>query len=145
VNSHDFEVEDDYRVCQTLAQRYGMRLAPRFVSPSEAKGYISGLHYFTGARMHACIGAFSSGVPVVPMAYSRKFNGLFSSLGYHHLADLKAHSTEQALQQVLQGLEDRENLAGQVATGNALAQQKLQRYEDYLAELFQSLRARRAH
>lgn len=143
VISDSFEVEDDYRVCQTLAARHpGMRLAPRFTSPSEAKSYISGLHFFTGARMHACIGAFSSGVPVVPMAYSRKFNGLFSSLGYHHLADLKAHDTETALQHVLQGLDRRQALAVEVRAGNALAQQKLQRYEDYLVELFGAVRDR---
>jgi polysaccharide pyruvyl transferase WcaK-like protein len=143
VISDSFVVEDDYRVCQSLFEKYpGAKLAPRFRSPSEAKSYISALHYFTGARMHACIGAFSSGVPVVPMAYSRKFNGLFSSLGYHHLADLKAHDTATALQKVLTGLEQRDALAGEVAHGNALAQQKLQHYEDYLVELFGRLGGR---
>lgn len=143
VISDTFEVEDDYRVCQMLAERHpGMRLAPRFTSPSEAKSYISGLHFFTGARMHACIGAFSSSVPVVPMAYSRKFNGLFNSLGYHHLADLKVHSTDQALQNILQGLAQRQQLATEVRHGNALAQQKLQRYEDYLTELFGAVRGK---
>lgn len=144
VNSHTFEVEDDYRVCAKLAERHpGMVLAPRFGSPSEAKSYISGLHFFTGARMHACIGAFSSGVAVVPMAYSRKFNGLFSSLGYHALADLKAHDTATAHQRVLEGLADRQALGEAVARGNELAQQKLQVYEDYLVELFRGVRGRR--
>lgn len=141
VNSHELPVEDDYRVCEALAAQHpGVLLAPRFTSPGQAKGYLSGLHYFSGARMHACIGAFSSGVPVVPMAYSRKFNGLFGSLGYPHLVDLKAHDTDTALAVLRQGLAQRATLAAEVASGNALAQQKLQRYEDYLAELFGRLR-----
>lgn len=141
VISDSFAVEDDYRVIQDLQQRHpGFVLAPRFASPSEAKSYISGLHFFTGARMHACIGAFSSGTPVVPMAYSRKFNGLFESLGYKHIADLKNHDTEHALQLVLAGLDDRSRLKSEVDRGNAMAQTKLQRYEDYLVTLFTELK-----
>jgi colanic acid/amylovoran biosynthesis protein len=140
VNSQQLPVEDDYAVCEALAARHaGVVLAPRFASPGEAKGYISGLHFFSGARMHACIAAFSSGVPVLPMAYSRKFNGLFGSLGYPHLVDLKADDTDAALARLEQGLAQREALATEVAAGNALAQRKLQRYEDYLAELFGTL------
>ncbi len=55
----------------------------------DAKSYISALDLFIGARMHACIAAFSSGVPVLPMSYSRKFEGLFNStLGYEHIINL---------------------------------------------------------
>lgn len=143
VNTRDFAVEDDFRVCAALAGRFRRAiLAPRFETPSEAKSYISGLHFFAGARMHACIGAFSSGVPVVPMAYSRKFNGLFRSLNYEPLADMKRDDTECAVAAVLDGLERRDVLANSVAVGNALAQRKLQRYEDYLVELFGGLSAR---
>jgi colanic acid/amylovoran biosynthesis protein len=141
VISDSFAVEDDYRVLQELQRTYpAFVVAPKFGSPSEAKSYISGLHFFTGARMHACIGAFSSGTPVVPMAYSRKFNGLFESLGYKHIADLKNHDTEQALQVVLAGLDNRALLKAEVDRGNDMAQAKLQRYEDYLVTLFTQLK-----
>ncbi len=143
VNSRELAVEDDYRICEQLVERFPrIVLAPRFETPSAAKGYISGLHFFTGARMHACIGAFSSGVPVVPMAYSRKFNGLFQSLGYTALADLRHGDTATALRQVTDGLATREALSAQVAAGNVLAQRKLQRYEDYLTELLEALDGR---
>ncbi|MBT9489736.1 MAG: polysaccharide pyruvyl transferase family protein [Rubrivivax sp.] len=143
VISDEFAVEDDYRVCQNLSNRFSRSvLAPRFEAPSEAKSYISGLHFFAGARMHACIGAFSSGVPVVPMAYSRKFNGLFQSLGYKALADMKRLDTDAALAAVMDGLERRTDLAAEVAQGNALAQSKLQQYEDYLVQLFGGLGGR---
>ena len=85
----DHAIEDDYSVSEELKILYpNLILAPRFSNPIEAKGYISGLDFFTGARMHACIAAFSSGVPVFPMAYSRKFNGLFiDTLEYKWMGD----------------------------------------------------------
>jgi colanic acid/amylovoran biosynthesis protein len=141
VISETFEIEDDYRVLLKLKSKYpDFEVAPKFDSPSEAKGYISGLDFFTGARMHACIGAFSSGTPVVPMAYSRKFNGLFESLGYKHLADLKRHSHEAALKAVFEGIENRAVLKAEVTRGNEIAQQKIQKYEDYLVSLFEELK-----
>jgi polysaccharide pyruvyl transferase WcaK-like protein len=141
VIADDFPIEDDYRVALELKKKYpNFDVAPKFTSPSEAKSYISRLDFFTGARMHACIGAFSSGVPVVPMAYSRKFNGLFHSLGYRHIADLKADSTDSALKRVLDGFQNRESLAHQVSAGNAIAQFKLKEYEDYLTDFFIGLK-----
>lgn len=130
-------VEDDYAALLSLQARFPQAIvAPRFTSASEAKGYIAAMDFFTGARMHACIAAFSSGVPVVPQAYSRKFNGLFNSLNYTHIADLKVDNGEQALAKILQGLDARQSLRDEVERGNAQAQARLQHYEDYLAGLF---------
>ena len=73
VQSEIQEVEDDRRVASRLANDFpGVIASPLFNSPSEAKSYIAGMDYFVGARMHACMAAFSSGVPVTPMAYSRQ-------------------------------------------------------------------------
>lgn len=57
------------------------------------------MDFFTGARMHACIAALSSGVPVYPIAYSRKFTGLFcDTLGYKHVGDLTNNKQDQIIQ-----------------------------------------------
>ena len=73
-------------------------MAPFALGPVEIKSYIAGMDFFMGARMHATIGAFSSGVPVVPMAYSRKFNGLFvDTLQYDSMVDMKKQSDEDIL------------------------------------------------
>ncbi len=84
------DVENDVKVCTELNQLYPKTIiAPFFTNPIEAKSFISGLDFFTGARMHACIAAFSTGIPVFPLAYSRKFNGLFGeTLGYKYYGDL---------------------------------------------------------
>ena len=97
-------VENDYATLYDLWREYHsnrLTLAPLFFTPIDAKDYIAGLDFFMGARMHATIAAFSAGVPVVPMAYSRKFNGLFiETLAYDHIADLKTDDENIVLDKV---------------------------------------------
>lgn len=90
-------VDEDSHVVNELASKYPqVVIAPSFSSPIEAKSYISGLDFFTGARMHACIAAISSGVPVYPLAYSRKFDGLFcDTLGYPDVASLTSMNSNE--------------------------------------------------
>ena len=107
-------VENDYAVSFDLCEEYNhdrMVLAPFFLSPVDAKSYIAGLDFFMGARMHATIAAFSSGVPVVPMAYSRKFNGLFiDTLQYKYLVDMRENDSEEILNVLKGAFEDVDNL-----------------------------------
>lgn len=132
--------EDDYSASEALARKYpGVKLAPSFATPSEAKTYIAGLDFFAGARMHSCIAAFSSGVPVIPMAYSRKFAGLFGSLGYNHTVDCTTETGEAILQRLLSAFADRASLKNDLDTALAAGLQKLDAYEDALANLFRSL------
>lgn len=129
-------VEDDYQTCLDLAEEFpGAIVAPAFETPSEAKSYIAGLDFMVGARMHACIAAFSSGVPVVPMAYSRKFAGLFGSLDYNYTVDCTVESTEICLSRILEAYERREALGAEITEARARGQAKLQAYEDALVEL----------
>lgn len=126
-------VEDDVTAARQLATEFpGVVVAPVFKRPSEAKTYIAGMDFFTGARMHACIAAFSSGVPVVPIAYSRKFNGLFGTLGYPVLADGKKMKDAELVSLVMQSLDRRDAIRPQVAAGVAQALQRLKAYEDAL-------------
>jgi len=94
-------IENDYEICYDLWREYSnsnLFLAPFPLDPIDIKSYIAGLDFFMGARMHATIAAFSAGVPVVPMAYSRKFNGLFEeTLSYPHIVDMKSVGNNEAL------------------------------------------------
>ena len=47
--------------------------------------------------MHATVAAFSSNIATIPVAYSRKFAGLYENIGYDILIDLKSTSLEEAL------------------------------------------------
>ena len=82
--------EDDFLACKNVHSLYpNTVLTEKFISPIDAKNYISGMDIFTGARMHATIAAISSGVPVIPIAYSRKVNGLYGNLNYSYFIDAK--------------------------------------------------------
>lgn len=128
-------VEDDHRVAVMLGRDYpGVVVAPPFQTPSEAKSYIAGMDLFSGSRMHACIAAFSSGVPVVPLAYSRKFKGLFETLGYPLVADCLNESKQQILEKIDEGLATYEALRPLVARGNEIALEKLARYDEVVLQ-----------
>lgn len=127
--------DDDAAVNRLIAAEFPKaRLAPVFRSSVEAKSFISRLDAFTGARMHACIAAFSSGVPVVPIAYSRKFNGLFKSLDYSRFVDGRSATNEAALTMFDALLAERHAAAGEIAKGLGVAASQLARYEDALAQ-----------
>jgi polysaccharide pyruvyl transferase WcaK-like protein len=144
VRSGRLSMEDDYRACEALAHEFpDLRLAPAFGSPSEAKTYIAGLDFFMGARMHACIAAFSSGVPVVPMAYSRKFAGLFGSLGYDRTVDCTTDSAQIILDRIAEAYETRDALAEVMQVALKRGQEKLGAYETALGALMAKLTAQR--
>ena len=116
---NDFPIENDYLICNEIKQRYknnSKLLVCDIVSgPVEIKSYIAGMDFFMGARMHATIGAFSSGVPVVPMAYSRKFNGMFeNTLNYCHMADLKSQTNEEVLSLIIQSYASRNSIKKEI-------------------------------
>ena len=112
-------VENDYEVAFDLWKTMHhdrLVLAPLFLSPIDVKSYIAGMDFFMGARMHATIAAFSAGVPVVPMAYSRKFNGLFlDTLSYLHLIDLKEDDENTILTMVKEEFANRDSLQQELA------------------------------
>ena len=137
-------IEDDYAACSDLASRFpSVRLAPSFTSPSEAKTYIAGLDAFMGARMHACIAAFSSGVPVLPIAYSRKFSGLFGSLGYDHLVDCRQDTDDEATTKVFEFLDHVDQARDDLVESRAFADVALDRYQSALREILATLPPRR--
>jgi polysaccharide pyruvyl transferase WcaK-like protein len=76
------------------------RLAPEFggrvavleapLDAMELKWVLARLSWFAGARMHATIGAFSSGTPTLALGYSDKAAGVFSRCGIgDQVADLR--------------------------------------------------------
>jgi len=131
-------VEDDLQPGLDLQKEYPqIVVGPIFASPSEAKSYIAGLDFFAGARMHACIAAFSSDVPVVPMAYSRKFEGLFGTLGYHRTVDCTSEAAEDIIAKVLLGFEQRDVLKAEMAPALSMGLEKLAHYETALEEVME--------
>lgn len=91
---------------QFLNEFPNMVFVDPFYDPISAKSFISSMDVFIGARMHATIGAFSSGVATIPVAYSRKFKGLYESLSHPYLVDLQTLSTEAAINLAIQYIKE---------------------------------------
>lgn len=130
-------VEDDLSACEELAEECpAVSVAPRFDGPEAAKSYIAGMDAFTGARMHATIGAISAGVPVVPFGYSDKVRGLYGTLGYNYYIDAReAWTAASASEQTLEWLLNREDLRSAATDARAVWSTALSDYEDSLVEL----------
>lgn len=129
--------DDDAAACDALQREFPhVERVANFASPIAAKSFISGLDFFVGARMHATIAAYSSGVPVVPISYSRKFEGLFGNLNYPWLVNARGTDTKDAIAFVLDAFDRRAVLAEDIARGNAIIAKGLEDYTAALAELF---------
>lgn len=135
--------DDDADVANRLMREFPQAIrAPDFVGPCEAKSYISGLDFLVAGRMHACIAALSSGVPVAPVAYSRKFSGLFEMLGYPWMVPVRGMGTEEALAYVVDCLERRGELAKATQTSMVRGRELHEAYKAELRKLFTAALAR---
>lgn len=123
-------VEDDHHASMQLASEFGdnVHVVPKYLDPSIVKGHIASMDFFCGSRMHACIAAFSAGVPTVPIAYSRKFSGVFGTIGYDEVADPQHEDLETVVGKVLEGLDNRQMLARRMASGKGEIDRRLQAY-----------------
>jgi polysaccharide pyruvyl transferase WcaK-like protein len=133
-------VEDDHKVCMELQREFpGVQVSPRFRSPSEAKSYIAKLDIFSGARMHATVAAFSSGVPVMPLAYSRKFAGLFESIGYQRVLDMRSLDQESLIDGVLSGIRDIDAMTEELSTAQLQVDERLNVYRNVIQNAIATL------
>jgi polysaccharide pyruvyl transferase WcaK-like protein len=102
-----YEVESDSDAClkiyEQLSQTYPDRvfLVKGEYDQGEIK-YIIGLcDFFIGSRMHSCIAALSQNIPMVGLAYSKKFSGVFDSVGVGNWAiDLRTATEPEVLSRV---------------------------------------------
>ena len=119
----------EYNLAEKLCKRYSNTiLAPHFCNPIEAKTYMAGLDCFIGSRMHATIGAFSAGVPVIPISYSRKFEGLYNSIGYNYCVDCCLETEKSAFQKVCAELAMLDELKNRAEQASIQAQKKNMQY-----------------
>lgn len=133
--------EDDYSVCKELSEKYPRTiLAPKFTNPIEAKNYICHMNVFIGARMHATIGSFSSEIPTIPVAYSRKFEGVFGSIGYDINIDCKKLNTEEAIILTSSYIEDYKTIHKAAGKSLYVARQRIEDYENVLRTVIMKLR-----
>lgn len=69
-----------------------------FFDQNEIKYLIGLCDFFLGSRMHATIAAISQCIPTVGLAYSKKFAGVYETVGIEDcVVDLRKHNTEKIL------------------------------------------------
>lgn len=140
VRAPHFPGDDDGAAAAQLAKEYPeLVIAPDFESPSAAKSYIAALDLFMGARMHSTIAALSSDTAVLPLAYSRKFNGLYESLEYPYLVDMVNEDEAAAMAGLDRILAELPAASAAAAASNAMAQEKLRVYSDYVDQAIAEL------
>lgn len=130
------EAESDLAAAQVLARDLAVEFPDRVavldqpLGAMELKWVLSRLDWFAGARMHATIGAFSSGVPTLGLGYSDKQAGVFAACGIGADAvDLRRHETHilaaMAAMSVLSRDEIRADLAGLLPALHARAEAQM--------------------
>ena len=134
--------DDDGRIADKLATEFPSTLrVGNFTNPSDAKSYISSLDFLVAGRMHACIGAFSTGTPVVPVAYSRKFSGLFGLLEYNWMIPTSGVELEAALGYLEDCLDQRQEMAADIKRGMREVDNLLGVYRAELRRIFEAATA----
>lgn len=101
-------VEDDLAACRQVRAalspelRERVRLVTGEYDCHQLKYIIGQCDFFIGSRMHACIAALSQGVPCVGVAYSKKFAGVFDSVGMGEwVVDARQVTSDQAIARIL--------------------------------------------
>lgn len=129
----------DQRATEEVWQRIPEQLRGRVhrvlgdYDQSEIKSVIGACDFFIGSRMHACIAAISQDIPTVGVAYSRKFVGVFETVGVEHLAlDLHALCEEEVVTECLKQFRCRDRFKPILAKNVPLAKSDIE-------EMFNSL------
>ncbi|HCB2209235.1 TPA: polysaccharide pyruvyl transferase family protein [Citrobacter farmeri] len=135
-------IEDDYIAAKKLKDEHfknndAVILVERFTNPIIAKTYISKMDFFTGARMHATIAAFSSGVPCLPYAYSRKFSGLFNTFGFRNVLEAREMGLEEALAKLTQSYDNRDEIKNELRKCSEIVEQLGINYSESLKKIIE--------
>lgn len=134
--------DDDGTWADRLAAEFPTaKRVPDFKGPSEAKSYISGLDFLIAGRMHACIAAFSSETPVVPISYSRKFSGLFDLLEYPFYTPMTGVSEADMFDRITADFEKRTTMAQAETAALEKVEKMFVPYREVMAATFRQIEA----
>lgn len=117
--------ENDLTACREINELFpNTEILFDFETPMEAKGIISSMDVFIGARMHATIAAFSTGVATIPVSYSRKFEGLYQDLEYPYLVGATYMETREAIDKTIEWIESKDRLTEKIKAAEKLIRER---------------------
>jgi len=89
--------------------------------------------FFLGSRMHSTIAALSQMIPTVGLAYSKKFSGVYQTIGMEScVLDLRTMSTREILDQILSLYSQRHELRKQLSVSIPRAKEQVLSFLDYV-------------
>jgi len=110
--------ESDVIACRNIYNNTNnmMRSNVHFVEEEynqhEIKALIGRSDFFLGSRMHACIAAISQCIPTVGLAYSRKFYGVFESVGIEDLViDMRNLDGDAIINKIMLVYQNRQDIS----------------------------------
>jgi colanic acid/amylovoran biosynthesis protein len=125
-------VESDPTACRAVKEslsasfRDRVHLVTTAYDQHQIKGVIGMCEFFIGSRMHACIAALSQGIPTVGVAYSRKFAGVFATVGAGDwVIDGRTEDVQWALNRVKELFDQRKEYRTRLGASVAAAQKDL--------------------
>lgn len=128
--------ENDLRACEELQTLYPqLKICGDFDTPMEAKTMIAQLDVFVGARMHATIASYSTGVATIPVAYSRKFLGLFGDFDYEYIVDMAKEDTQVAVEKTMSWIKDYQILETCIKNNKDKVEEKQRVFYDVIKDL----------
>lgn len=133
VNATGIQAEDDYLICKEISKKYNVKLAPKFENAIQAKSFISSLELVIASRMHATIAAFSTGVPAISIAYSKKFERLYNNLNYKYFINAMKNDTDEAYGQINNYIFNYDKMMQDVKESNNIANEKLKVIDNELS------------
>ncbi len=106
---------DELEICRKLVKSIDSQYADRIhlvnrqYDQNQVKGIIGLCDFFVGSRMHACIAALSQYIPIVGLAYSKKFRGVFQSVGAEQFAvDMRQRNCEEIIETIVRYFEQKD-------------------------------------
>lgn len=135
ISENDEGMENDSAICRKIQGKYPqMKMVSGISTPMDIKSYLAAMDVFIGARMHATIGAFSSGVATIPVSYSRKFEGLYDSLEYEYLIHARTDSTDVAVKNTLDYIRRYSELKKSVLSSLNIVREKQSTFRKHLMD-----------
>jgi colanic acid/amylovoran biosynthesis protein len=133
--TYENDIEANRQLWLTLPEEIRKRteVITESYSAPQLKYIISQSEFFIGARMHACIAALSSCVPVCPISYSHKFEGILRQLNLENLiCDPLKSSNIEMLNLIMNSYENRGIIKAKLREVIPIAQQRAQQCVDLL-------------
>jgi colanic acid/amylovoran biosynthesis protein WcaK/AmsJ len=140
VHKPETEVESDLAAARKLVQRLGsiakgrVCIVEQDLNAMELKWVLARLDWFAGARMHATIGAFSSGVPTLGLGYTDKAQGVFDECNIgRNVADLRSLTPGALADRAVASFAERDTVQGQLGQHLAGIHERATREMDCIA------------